>query len=230
MSGYGWIKYLRIGVERWIHRIQPDAVLDSSQFPWSTEIEKNYLSIRTESFNILNRLHEITNFDNVLPNQKALTQGELWKSFFLVALGHSVPIHQQMCPVTTEMLKLIPNVENAFFSVLGPGAHVPPHRGPYAGILRYHLGLVIPEGDVAIRVDQQVCHWAEGKSLFFDDSFEHEAWNKTNQLRVILFVDFLRPLPRPLSIFNRVLLWGFTQTRAAREGRRYVLENQLRMG
>ena len=78
----------------------------------------------------------------------------------------------------------------------------------YGGVLRYHLALEVPEPRSAcrIRVDDRVASWEEGRSLVFDDTYEHEAWNDPDARRVILFVDFERPLPRALAIVNRLLI------------------------
>jgi len=87
--------------------------------------------------------------------------------------------------------------------------YLKPHRGPYNGVLRLHLGLLVPATPpqtVAIRVDNEVCHWQEGKVLIFDDSYEHEAWNHSNETRVVLFVDFVKPLRFPASFVNWLIL------------------------
>ena len=78
------------------------------------------------------------------------------------------------------------------FSILEPGKHLPPHRGPYNGVLRLHLGLIVPEPreQLGIRVDNDVYRWQEGEAVIFDDAYEHEAWNRTPHTRVVLFVDF----------------------------------------
>ncbi len=93
----------------------------------------------------------------------------------------------------------------AFFSILAPGKHIPAHRGAYNGVLRFHLGLIVPgpAGACRIRVADQICTWREGESLIFDDSFNHEVWNDTDGWRVVLFVDVARPLRRPWHWLNR---------------------------
>jgi ornithine lipid ester-linked acyl 2-hydroxylase len=109
----------------------------------------------------------------------------------------------------------------AMFSVFEPGKHLKPHRGIYNGIFRLHLGLRVPEtspGTVAIRVDNEVCRWQEGKVLIFDDSYEHEAWNHSEHPRVVLFVDFVRPLRFPASWINWLILNLFLVTQSVREG------------
>jgi beta-hydroxylase len=96
---------------------------------------------------------------------------------------------------------------SAMFSILAGNKRLPPHRGPYKGVLRYHLGLKVPQPDrCGIRVREQVARWEEGKELIFDDTYEHEAWNDGAEPRVVLFVDFLRPLPFPLSTVNRAVI------------------------
>ena len=102
------------------------------------------------------------------------------------------------------------NRDTAWFSILAPGKHIPPHRGLYAGVLRYHLGLVIPEPkqQCRIRVEDQVHHWDEGRGMLFDDTYDHEVWNDTDGVRVILFMDVLRPLPPPLALLNKLIIKG----------------------
>ena len=75
------------------------------------------------------------------------------------------------------------------FSILEPGKQLPPHRGPYNGVLRLHLGLMVPEPREAlgIRVENALYRWQDGEAVIFDDAFEHEAWNRTPHTRVVLF-------------------------------------------
>lgn len=107
------------------------------------------------------------------------------------------------------ILKKIPQTNTAMFSILSPGKYIPPHRGPYKGVLRYHLGLMVPEpqGICRIRVGNDIRSWKEGKSLIFDDSHEHEVWNDSDSYRVVLFVNFARPTIFPFSTINRSILW-----------------------
>lgn len=220
------LKFVRAGIEEKIHRIEPAAFVKHENFPWAKEIEAEYLKIKEEASALIPSLNSITNFDSVLKNQRALYQGERWKSYFLVAGGEKVIQHQKQCPETSRLLEKIPGIINAFYSILRPGIEIPPHRGPYAGIMRYHLGLVIPEGDLGIMVDRKTYRWREGEGVFFDDSFEHEAWNRTQGLRIILFVDFIRPLPGNLGKLNALMINLFKQTEAAKEARKFIMENQ----
>jgi aspartyl/asparaginyl beta-hydroxylase (cupin superfamily) len=112
------------------------------------------------------------------------------------------------------ILNRIPNMKSAMFSILAPKKHIPPHRGMWKGMLRYHLGLIIPgpKGSCRIRVGKEIRTWEEGKSLVFDDSHEHEVWNDSDSYRVVLFVDVLRPVIFPLSLVNRTVVWITART------------------
>lgn len=224
---YRGAKLLRSLVEWWIHRVDNRPVLPSEEFPWGAQVEAYHQDIKSEVLQLFANLEKIPNFNSILPGQRALKQDDEWKSFFLVALGKAVPEHQKLCPHTTKALANIPGVINAFFSILRPGVHIPAHRGPYSGILRYHLGVIIPEGDVGIRVDKEVCRWQEGRSLYFDDSFDHEAWNKSEGIRVVLFVDAERSFSWPLSWINRQILSVFARSEAAQYGLQNIFNRQL---
>jgi len=92
----------------------------------------------------------------------------------------------------------------AVFSVLLPHKHIPPHRGASKSILRYHLALRTPTDETAarIRVGSRIEHWRNGRSLVFDDTFEHEVWNDSDEIRVVLFFDVIRKLPWYLAAPN----------------------------
>ncbi len=113
-----------------------------------------------------------------------------------------------MCPRTAALMREIPGMTTAMISILSPRKHILDHRGPYKGVLRYHLGLIVPEDAEAcrIRVGDDVRHWEAGRSMVFDDTFNHEVWNDTDETRVVLFVDVLRPLPFPESLINRAII------------------------
>ena len=106
------------------------------------------------------------------------------------------------------------------YSILEPGKHLPPHRGPYNGVLRLHLGLIVPEPreQLGIRVEHDVYRWREGEAVIFDDAYEHEAWNYTPHTRVVLFVDFRKPLRFPANVINWLLLHLAMFTPFIREG------------
>ncbi len=118
-----------------------------------------------------------------------------WKRFYLKWYDDAHPSARELCPRTTELLASIPNVKAAMFAELPPGASLRKHRDPYAGSLRYHLGLVTPGDDRCyIEVDGQRYSWRDGEAVMFDETFIHRAENATDRDRIILFCDVERPL------------------------------------
>ena len=115
----------------------------------------------------------------------------------------------------------IPGLTTAFFSILSPHKHIGEHRGPWRGVLRYHLALRVPEpaAQAGISVGGQVAHWEEGRSLLFDDSYEHYAWNDTDGVRVVLFVDVIRPLKPAADRLNRALISAIGRSPYIRDAR-----------
>lgn len=180
---------------------------DPAQFPWIREVEAGWREVRRELDDVLAR-ETIPQFKDISPDQSHLTADGKWKTFFFCAYGVRVEENSRRCPGTARILKKIPGLQTAFFSILEPDMHIHPHRGPYGGVLRLHLALMVPEPRAAcrIRVDREFATWEEGKCLVFDDTYEHEVWNDTAGERVILFVDFERPLPRHLRAVNRLFI------------------------
>jgi aspartyl/asparaginyl beta-hydroxylase (cupin superfamily) len=183
-------------------------VYDNATFPWAAEIEKAAPAIRAELDRVLARKYELPNFHDISTDVKTISTDAGWKTFFLAGFGVPVDRNIALCPRTWEAVKKIPGLKTAMFSIFEPGKHLPPHRGPYNGVLRLHLGLIVPEpaDKIAIRVEDQVCHWQEGKVLIFDDAYEHEAWNHSDKVRVVLFVDFVKPTRFPASLVNWLLM------------------------
>lgn len=129
-----------------------------------------------------------------------------WKRFYLKWYGDPLPSAQAMCPQTVALLNSMPFIKGAMFATLAPGSTLVVHRDPYAGSLRYHLGLVTPKspGECRIFVDGEPYTWRDGEDLLFDETFLHKAENTTNETRIILFCDVERPLhTRAMTALNR---------------------------
>lgn len=180
----------------------------SEDFEWVTNLEENWKIIRQELDTLLSDLDSIPNFQDISEDQYSITQDNRWKTFFLYAYGLKADKNCLKCPQTTALIEQIPGMKTAFFSILLPFKKIPEHKGPYKGVIRYHLALKVPDSftDCGIRVGEEIRHWQEGKSLIFDDTFVHEAWNNTNEIRVVLFLDFIRPIYFPLSLVNQGLI------------------------
>ncbi|HJP99892.1 MAG TPA: aspartyl/asparaginyl beta-hydroxylase domain-containing protein [Rhodanobacteraceae bacterium] len=118
-----------------------------------------------------------------------------WKRFYVKWYGEPLPSAQKLCPRTVELVNRIPGVKAAMFALLPPGAKLNPHRDPFAGSLRYHLGLITPNSrECRIIVDGKEYFWRDGEDVIFDETCVHWAENRTDITRVILFCDLERPL------------------------------------
>jgi beta-hydroxylase len=194
-------------------------VFDTAAFPWAADVERDWKLIRAELDRVLARRDELPGFHEIARDVTAISADRNWKTFLICGYGHVSEEATRACPDTWRILQRIPGLKAAMFSIFEPGKHLPAHRGPYNGVLRYHLGLIVPKSDkIAIRVLDQVCHWQEGKSLIFDDAYEHEAWNHSSEVRVVLFVDFVKPLRFPANVLNWILLNVAVFTPFIREG------------
>lgn len=202
---------IRSGLESLIRLTAPGGdktFFAAEDFPWVAAMESAAPAITEELRHLLLTRDAIPNFQDVSIDQSVLTQGTDWKTFFLYAYGKQLQDNCLRCPATVRALARIPGMKTAMFSILAPGKHIPEHRGPYKGVLRYHLGLIIPAQaeQCRLRVGSDYRHWEVGKSLIFDDAHLHEVWNDTAEQRVVLFVDFERPLPFPVSALNRAVI------------------------
>lgn len=193
--------------EMLIDRFGPDhpSVWDPAQFDWSARIEAGYPDIRAEVEALLAGPTEIPHIEDVTGG---IPQGNVgpWRSFVLMHQGRWIDWNCARCPATTELVRTVPGLSMAGFSVLEPGTHITSHRGPNKGALRHQLGVIVPgsEGDCRIRVGDEMLHWCEGESVMFDFTTLHEAWNDTDRTRVLLMLEVLTPLPWYLDLPNRL--------------------------
>src|ERR1700693_6075565 len=180
----------------------------TERFPWVKHIEDNWLVIREEAERLLEHQADLANFQDISKDQIEITDDDRWKTFFIYGYGFEAKLGVGMGPRTAALMREIPGMTTAMISILSPRKHVLDHRGPYKGVLRYHLALIVPKDAEAcrIRVGEDIRHWGEGHSLVFDDTFNHEVWNDTDETRVVLFVDVRRPLPCRESLINRAIV------------------------
>lgn len=145
-------------------------------------LEANWLPIREECLGAL----------DYVKWPESIYDGK-WHVFGLWDLqGCLLEDNAARCPNTVNVLKQIPNLRTAGFSRLGAGAHIKPHIGYTDKVLRCHLGLVVPEGDCGLKVEDTVYRWEEGKAFVFNDRLQHEAWNFTDNDRYVLLIDFYK--------------------------------------
>lgn len=207
------------------------AFFDCAAFPWAKELEANYPTIRQELDQLLERVAALPNFQDISTDQYSITQDDRWKTFFFYGYGFKAQQNCRRCPKTTRLIEQIPGMKTAFFSILLPHKQIPEHRGPYKGVLRYHLALKVPspEQNCGIRVDGEVRHWQEGQSLIFDDTLPHAAWNNTDDIRVVLFIDIVRPLRFPFSLLNEAMIRLIGLSPYVQSAKRQALDWEVRL-
>jgi beta-hydroxylase len=189
--------------------VVPDKpVYDRTEFPWVAEIETDWRKVRTELDLVMQFRDQMPSFQDIIKEVGTIQKDDQWKTFFLSGVGMDCTENARRCPETMKLLGRIPGMKTAFFSILSPRKHIPPHRGPFVGVLRLHLGLLVPEPreHCRIRIANQICTWEEGRCLVFDDTYNHEVWNDTDGYRVVLFVDFARPMKTPWNRLNEAVL------------------------
>jgi aspartate beta-hydroxylase len=176
------------------------------RFPWHAELEKHTDVIRDELRGVLDQPAGVepflgTNDNKLLKEQNLLdgTRGEAqWNSFFFHRHGEIFEQNARRCPRTVAILDSLPLVHirghapEVLFSILTPGSHILKHHGVTNTRLVTHLPLIIPE-DCAISVGGVEHAWQEGRCVTFDDTFEHEAWNRSDKVRAVMILDSWHP-------------------------------------
>lgn len=182
--------------------------LDPGLFPFLAEFEDKWQVMRDEVREILKFSDAIPGFEELSPDQYRIARARQWKTFVLYGFGVPLSGNCAKAPVTAELLSRVPDIQTAWFSILAPGYHIPAHTGVTKGILRAHLGLIIPQDreSCRIRVADQIRAWQAGKIIVLDDTYEHEVWNDTDEERVILLFDFDRPMGWRGRLMNRLML------------------------
>ena len=156
-------------------------------------IKSELLALKKRNLNIP-RYHDLDKFQTTISATK--NPDKNWRTFMINLMGDFTDDARNFVPQTCELLEKIPNLFQAFFSILDPKKSIPAHKGTYRGYIRYHLGLQVPKNKTPkIRVKDDVYTWKEKESILFDDSWEHEVINNCNEERIVLIVDVLRPMP-----------------------------------
>jgi beta-hydroxylase len=176
--------------------------VDVSQVPSLHLLRENWETIREEALN-LQSSQTIKGSDqyNDIGFNSFFRRG--WKRFYIK--WYSKRFHSSAydkCPKTIQLIEQIPSIKAAMFVVLPAGSRLPGHRDPYAGSLRYHLGLDTPNSeDCFIDVDGQEYYWKDGDDVLFDETYLHHARNNTEKDRLIFFCDIKRPMKNKLGMW-----------------------------
>lgn len=179
-------------------------------FPELRHVQDNYNDIREELEALLPSREEIPRYHeldgDLIYASGRFQRDKSWNVFMLYSYGTKMEFNRNQCPKTSVVLDRIPHLAQAFFSILEGGKSIPAHEGPTRSYLRYHLALKTPEiNPPSIRIKDVWHTWKAGESLFFDDSWEHEIVNDASEIRAVLIVDVLRPMPWFPSLVNRAL-------------------------
>ena len=189
-------------------------VHDATDYQFIAPIEANWQKIRAELNTLLEHRARLPAFHEISPDQQYISHGDHWKVFILFGFGVASERNCARCPETARLLRSVPSLQSAWFSILAPHYHIPKHRGVTKSLLRAHLGLIIPtqRADCRMRVGDQMVYWEPGKCVVFDDFYQHEVWNDTDEERVVLIFDFERPMRLLGRVINAVLIWGIKRT------------------
>jgi aspartate beta-hydroxylase len=175
------------------------------RFPWLAELEAKTAAIREELRSVLLQPQDLESFLQTDSPQDAAdllrssgNHQPAWDAYFFHRHGERYDAHAARCPQTAALLDVLPlahvreHSPETLYSVLRPGTHILPHRGVTNTRLVTHLPLIVPS-DCALRVGGEVHEWQEGRCVTFDDTYEHEAWNRSAETRVVLILDTWNP-------------------------------------
>ena len=168
--------------------------VDIGRFPELDALTSNWRLLRDEALKLFDEGHiRAASGHNDLGFNSFYKRG--WKRFYVKWYDEPLPSAKALCPKTVALVQSIPTVNAAMFALLPAGGTLGRHRDPFAGSLRYHLGLSTPNSDdCRIFVDGEPYAWRDGEAVIFDETYIHWAENKTDTMRVILFCDVERPL------------------------------------
>lgn len=202
-------------------RISTPAVLDlDGNFPGWEKFADNWEAIRDEALAVGRQLSQVPRFHEIMREQTAISanDGRDWRLFILKAYGIENPKNVAACPVLASIVAGEPDVISASISFMAPNKHIPSHRGPFRGVLRFYLPLVMPrlaDGSPAavLKIDGQEYRLSDGDCLLWDDTYPHEVWNRSEQIRTVLLLDVRRPnMPIDMAVFSGFLMtvvrWG----------------------
>ena len=196
--------------------LPPSAYFDRRLFPWIPSYEARFPEIRRELDALLPASHgreRVFGSDALeQENLRGYDAAPSWNGYYFYRHGERREENCAACPGTAQALDAIPLMRvrehgpEVLYSVFTQGTHLLPHRGVTNARAVSHLALIVPE-DCALRVGGEERAWHEGEALVFDDTYEHEAWNRSRKVRVVLIADVWNPHLTPVErdAVNRVI-------------------------
>ncbi|ASJ91577.1 aspartyl/asparaginyl beta-hydroxylase domain-containing protein [Porphyrobacter sp. CACIAM 03H1] len=222
-------KDLRPKIDRIImnaSKIPDTAIVDKAAFPWIPALEARWQDIRDEAVRI--RAEDIPSLGDISFDHGRIAADRRWRAFFIKGYGYRMESNARRAPITADLLDKVPGLVTANFSVLEAGGHIPRHWGMTKGMLTYHLALKSPAERAKCRMHLEegeavhVLHWDEGESFVFDDMFNHEVWNETDEDRYILLIQIKRPCRWRGNAIQNLFLWAVGRSRFVQDIRKAI--------
>jgi aspartate beta-hydroxylase len=204
-------------VARYIYdwRIVGPPVFDpGAHFPDAAKFVGAWREIRDEALCVAARLSQVPRFHEIMPEQAEISANDQrdWRMLILKAYGAPFPRNIARCPRLAAVVAECPDVLSASLSFLAPGKHIPAHRGPFRGLLRFYLALAMPrraDGTPAavLRIAGRDYRVADGECLLWDDTYVHEVWNDSDDVRAVLLLDVRRQgMPADMALLSRLVI------------------------
>ena len=196
-------------------RISTPATLDTDHyFPEAERFCARWSAIRDEALAVAATLSQVPRFHDLMPEQADISaqDGRDWRMFIMKAYGVAIDANLRRCPTLAGLLAETPEAVSGVFSFLAPGKHVPRHRGPFRGILRFHLMLSMPNDAAGapaceLIIDGVPWRLADGECLLWDDTFPHEVWNRSDRVRIALLLDVWRKdMPADMLLLSQSIM------------------------
>jgi len=203
-----WYRWLRLAEYSGV----PSGYLDEKKFPFLKPLEENAAVITAEFERIRPTRYTIYHDPNLTDRD--------WRTYPLVFRGKRIDANCAECPETARIVEAIPGLNLAAFSLLDPHERFKEHRGNPLGTLRVHMGIHVPE-TCGFRVGNETRPWQNQRLFVFDETYLHEAWNDSDDVRVVLIVDFL-PDPEHIALPYRAMM-------AAEKARYHMLRAWYRL-
>lgn len=194
----------------------PPTLAAEHYFPNGEKFAQSWTDIRDEALAIACEIANVPRFHDIMPAQADISanDGRDWRIFIMKVYGVTVEENLRRCPTVAALLADARDVVSCVFSFLAPGKHVPKHRGPFRGILRYHLMLSVPRDangnpTCQLDVDGVPYHLVDGEHLLWDDTYPHEAWNRSDQVRIAMLLDvWRRDQPMDVALLSNAIYAG----------------------
>ena len=208
-------------------RVSGAPVLDvESYFPEARRFLDAWPELRDEALRVAEDLGQVPRFHELMPEQAEISanDGRDWRILVLKAYGTVLPRNHARCPVLAETVASVPDVLSAALSFLAPGKHIPEHRGPFRGVIRFYMGLSVPIASDAhpaavLTIDHHEHRIGDGECILWDDTFPHEVLNRGDQVRIALLLDIRRRgMSLDMALLSRILIAGIGASIRLRRG------------